>query len=468
MLKNQIDIWIENNKSHLIEDIISLINIKSVKEPYYGKYPFGTGCGKVLDKALAMSEKYGFSTKNHQYYCGTAVLEGKTDKEIGIFTHLDVVPEGNGWEYSPYDAVVEKGYIIGRGSGDNKGPAMAALYAVRCLHELGIELNHSIRIFYGCDEETGMSDVKYYLDHHQAPSFSIVPDCAFSVCNGEKGILQMELAGKISDSNLKNFYGGTVSNMVPDTACAVLSCDDKEQIINMIAEQKTEGIFASCEGECLKITAKGVSGHAAFPEGTINAIQKLAAFLNKYSLVEENDSKVLYFIEDAFHDAYGGGLEIAYSDDISGKLTHVGSVAEMENGELTIKINIRYPITTDQENMIRKIHEVGNRYGVYVKSSDNNPPSYVSADSEAIQAMNDICNDVLNTDYEPYVMGGGTYARKLPRAVGYGPGILNDPSPFGTKRGNGHQPDECVKIRDLTNAIKIYVLALIQLDEILP
>ena len=39
--------------------------------------------------------------------------------------------------------------------------------------------------------------------------------------------------------------------------------------------------------------------------------------------------------------------EIAYSDDISGKLTHVGSVAEMENGELTIKINIRYPITTE-------------------------------------------------------------------------------------------------------------------------
>lgn len=186
MLKNKIDKWIENNESQLIEDIVSLVNIKSVKAPSHGKYPFGKGCGKVLDKALAMSEKYGFSTKNHQYYCGTAMLKGRTEKEIGIFTHMDVVPEGNDWKYSPYDAVVENGYIIGRGSADNKGPAMAALYAVRCLYELGIELNHSIRIFYGCDEETGMSDVKYYLDHHQAPSFSIMLIVPFQFAMGKK------------------------------------------------------------------------------------------------------------------------------------------------------------------------------------------------------------------------------------------------------------------------------------------
>ncbi len=148
------------------------------------------GCAHMLYAALSMSERYGFSVENHEYYCGSAILKGTGEKEIGIFSHVDVVDEGSGWTSDPYDPIIKDSWIYARGSSDNKGPAVASLYALRYLKEQGKSLTHTIRLYYGCSEEHGMEDIEYYKKHYPNPAFSIVPDASFPVCYAEKGILE--------------------------------------------------------------------------------------------------------------------------------------------------------------------------------------------------------------------------------------------------------------------------------------
>ena len=212
--------------------------------------------------------------------------------------------------------------------------------------------------------------------------------------------------------------------------------------------------------------AEGIPGHAAFPNGTVNAIQKLAAFLSHNHLVTGDAAAPLAFLAGAFADAYGQGLGIDYQDDLSGPLTHVGSVIAMANGRLTQEINIRYPITADPNRIVQQLSARCGEGGMEILRLENDPPSHLPADHPAVRMLGELCNRVLGRDDRPYVMGGGTYARRLPNAVGYGAGVKG-PSPFGKDRGDGHQPDECVRVQDMVNAVKIYCLALVELDKLL-
>ena len=172
-----IDRFLDKYRTEYLDDIMSLVRIRSVSTPDSGgKYPFGSGCAEVLDAALAMGSRMGFAAENHAYYCGSILMPGMTKSEIGMFAHLDVVPEGDGWLKPPYSPYIKDGWLYGRGSSDNKGPAVTALYAMRCLQESGVRLRHTVRLFLGCSEENGMSDIEYYLKHFPAPEYSFVPD----------------------------------------------------------------------------------------------------------------------------------------------------------------------------------------------------------------------------------------------------------------------------------------------------
>ena len=92
----------------------------------------------------------------------TAVFPGSFDP----FTmgHLDVVPAGDGWTCDPYGGQIRDGKIWGRGTTDDKGPTIAALFALAALRDSGLPLRRRVRILFGCNEETGSADVKYYLN----------------------------------------------------------------------------------------------------------------------------------------------------------------------------------------------------------------------------------------------------------------------------------------------------------------
>lgn len=464
--RDELEGWIEQHEQQMVEDLISLVGIRSVSGEREGEYPYGSACAQALDQVLELSRRYGLVAMNHQYHCGTALLPGQSDEQIGIFTHMDIVPEGDNWLFDPYRAIVRQGCVIGRGASDNKGPAVMALYVLRFLKEAKISLRHSVQLFFGCDEEIAMRDLSYYLKGHRAPRFSLAPDCAFPVCHGEKGILHLKVGAQVKDSNLVDITGGTVCNIVPSFAYALLDKADYNEISALVADDVEEGISVFYRDEQVGITAEGVPGHVAFPTDTVNAIQKLASFLDRHALITGQAQRPISFLASAFGDVYGKGMQIACEDAISGPLTCVGCVVRLEGGWLTQDIDIRYPITADQSRIIHKVSEACANGGMTVLSMENDPPSYVPVEDPAVQRLNAIANQVLGQSHEPYVMGGGTYARKLPNAVGFGAG-LRGPSQFGRDRGDGHQPDECIRICDMKNAIRIYVESILELDQML-
>ena len=112
-LLEQIDQRIEASRSALTQSIKKLIAIKSVKgEPLPGA-PFGAGPRAVLDAVMEMGKAEDFYTTDyHVGVVSLAVEDGQPD--LGIWLHGDVMPEGTGWLWPPFDATEYQGCIIGR------------------------------------------------------------------------------------------------------------------------------------------------------------------------------------------------------------------------------------------------------------------------------------------------------------------------------------------------------------------
>ena len=167
--------WFDGHREEMTEDIKRLVRIPSISDPEAEQGPFGQGCRDALDEMLAMGRKYGFHTENREYYVGSIGVENQDwSNTIGLWNHLDVVPLGEGWDYEPFEPVVKDGYLIGRGAQDNKGPAVAMLYVMRCIRELGLPAAYELCLFAGCDEERG--DVGSGVLHVQISASGVVYD----------------------------------------------------------------------------------------------------------------------------------------------------------------------------------------------------------------------------------------------------------------------------------------------------
>ncbi len=168
------------------------------------------------------------------------------------------------------------------------------------------------------------------------------------------------------------------------------------------------------------------------------------------------------FLAKAFRDSYGKGLDIQFEDDVSGRSTHVGGMARFRQGRLIQNINVRYAVQTNQEEMLHNLAQTCEKAGFKVENLKNDPPCYTSLEHPAIPALMEAYQKIYNDNAQPYVMGGGTYSRKLECAVGFGPGMPEN-SPYG----GGHQANEGMRIELLTNMVEIYANALLKIDELI-
>ena len=336
----------------------------------------------------------------------------------------------------------------------------------------GMGLRYPIRALIGDNEETHMQDVEYYLKNYPAPVFCFTPDAEFPVCNGEKGHFGGKIVSPVCNGVICDFEGGVANNAVPDRASALLHTDitKLKNAPNITLEPAGEG--------CVRVRGWGKSGHAAMPEGTVNAIGLVVNYLLDNGLCNDAERAYLEALRKLHASTAGTGLGIDCADGPFGPLTIIGGRIYMEEGRLVQTIDSRFPTCTDGDKLAAQVTAALGS-GAQLQDVDAAEPFYIEADSPAIQACINTYNEVTGEDAKPFTMGmGGRFgpehvicpcrnlaARHFPYAVSFGPGQHVDlPLPeFG---GPMHGANEAAPIDKLLEAVKIYILALLRLEEI--
>lgn len=454
---------IDEMKDEIIKSTQKIIQIRSVKDEPKKGMPFGEGVNACLEYALALSEKLGFKTKNVDGYAGHAEF-GEGDEVVGVLVHLDVVPEGDHWTYPPYKAEIHDDKIYGRGTIDDKGPAIATLYAMKAIKDLDIKLNKKIRIIFGTDEESGWGGINYYLEHEKAPNLAFTPDADFPAIHGEKGILIFDLV-KTFKADLKEegvkiikIKGGNRPNMVPDYCEAHLSSASslKEKLDIYVKENKVKLEIDEKEDVSI-IKSYGVSAHGSLPELGQNAISQLILFLNTLDLANTEMKDFITWYQDKIGMAYDGeSIGCGFCDEESGKLIFNVGVIDLDQEKVNVSINIRYPITYTENQVYNGIQKELEGTGIYIDPKEHKKPIYLPKDHELIQKLMKVYQAFTKDDKEPITIGGGTYARAMDNAVAFGPLFPGQPE-------LAHQKDEYIAIEDLIKITKIYAQALYEL-----
>lgn len=465
-LDKRIDEFIESKKDEIVDNIIKLINIPSPATEATANHPYGDGSAKAIDAALELGEKFGFSTKNYGYHAAS-IRYDKGEEEIGFFAHMDVVPAGNNWTYEPYNAVYEDGFIIGRGSNDDKGPFISALYTLLCCKELNLPIKKSLRLVIGGNEENGMPDLKHYLDAEpKKPVFSMVADASFPVCYAEKGMITVTSKTEDVCENIVELRGGEVPNVVCDSVYVILQNVSVEDAENAVKGH--DCIVEELDGN-VKITASGVATHAAKPAKSVNAIAVLANAIVDKGILRTRENAAMKGIASYLEDFYGESFNIASEDEDTGRTTHVAGIIRNHGKAIAINFNIRFPVSITSKEIFAEVTKRFAEYGFTIDYDDDEyvllEPGYVDPKLPIVKKLTSIYNEVADDDKESFYEGSYTYARLIPNAVAFGPHFPDVKIPFTDGRGKEHMPDECVSVQNLLDAIKIYVKSVVEIDK---
>lgn len=448
-------------KEEIIKSVQDSIRIKSVLGEAKEGMPFGEDVHRAFEHCLGLSEALGFKTVNVDNYVGYAEY-GQGDEMVAVLGHLDVVPEGEGWTYPPYAAEIHDGKIFGRGAIDDKGPTIAALYALKAIKELSLPLNRRVRVFFGLNEETGSKCVKHYVDNGgELPVCGFTPDAEYPIINGEKGIVGGKYTRKLNqqgDIILNSIRGGIASNVVPDYAEAVIT----------LPQSKCEAVKRNAEGveeikieekeDSLVIKAYGISAHGSTPEKGKNAISHLLLFLGKIGFEGDAKEFVDFMNEYIGLYLYGEGLGIYLEDEISGKLIFNLGVISGNKEEISLLINMRYPVTKQYEDFADTFKEkmkLGKLDEVYLGYKG---PLYVSPDTDFIKKLQKVYEEKTGDKAELISIGGGTYAKAMPNVVAFGPIFKGEPLVE-------HKPDEFIAIDSLIKNVQIMAAAMFELAQ---
>jgi len=462
----QVSEWIEAHRQEIVETTQALLRIPSVEGTPAPGAPFGAETRQALDYALRVTERYGLTSKNVDGYAAhaewTAPGVAPDAPIVGALAHVDVVPAGEGWSHPPFGAEIAGGKIYARGATDDKGPAMAALWALLAVKECGVPLTRRIRLILGANEESGFGCVKHYFAHEEMPVTGFTPDAMFPLVYAEKGIANAVLTRSAPPEggpiHLASLAGGQRPNMVPDTAEAVLEGPMPRAAViarlNAVVGVTTEEMA----GGKIRVTAKGVSAHGSTPENGVNAVAVLCDALLLLDH-EEDQIAVIQQMRAWAEDTAGGTLGIAGRDDVAGPLTSNLGVAALEDGRVSLTFNIRYPVMWNSETL-RACLEAGIAdSGWSLDSLTDQAPLYVPLDDPLVATLLQVYRDETGDETAPLTMGGGTYARSMRKGIAFGP-AFRDADPAD---GGAHEKDECWPVEHLIRAAKIYARALARL-----
>ena len=466
-LRRRIDQWFDEHSDELLSDLCDLIAIRSTAGAPVPGMPYGEGPAEALACADAMLTGHGLRTSNFENRVLTADLNDNT-AALGIIAHVDVVEAGDGWATDPFElSMSEHGDMLyGRGVSDDKGPAVAAMYAMYAAREIAPDLPKSCRLIIGSAEETGMSDLELYGKAHFYPPSVFSPDADYPVINTEKGHFIPMFAASWAESaarpRIVSVTGGTVPNIVPRQASAVIEGAVLQQVrdvcarvagetgVDLAASQTSDGLIT--------VKASGVAAHASAPEKGRNAQSALLSALASLPMAECEGFSKLCALADLVPvgDSTGKALGIEMSDEISGGLTACFSVFSYGLTGMKGLIDIRTPLCADGTAVDAAVADRFRAAGIDTDVSHREPGHHTPADSRMVKALLGIYEDYTGKKGECLAVGGLTYVHGINGGVAFGctmPGF----------ESNIHAANECMPLSDLVLSAKMFTAAIIEL-----
>ena len=433
----------------IVDSICKTVRFDSSLKPAEGNCPFGKETADCLGYFLSLASEMGFETHNYDNYVGEVIFgEGE---EFAILAHLDVVPAGSGWRFPPFGAAINDELsaggvpgvkIWGRGTMDDKGPAVATLWCLKALKDEGFRPKRKIKLIVGCNEESGWACLDHYNKAAHMPEEGFSPDADFPAIYAEKGILHFSASFQTETPPFLSLTAGGAVNMVCDAAAAVLT-EEAAKKLRAYQNDVPDTSFHFDE-ESRTLTVKGKSAHGSTPEKGANA---LGAMLKFFALQDVGCKK-------AYELLFADSLGLRQLHDETGYLTMSPDVAAFENGKLVVTTDIRFPATHEKEEITNALERAGAEYEILHYQA----PLYNDPNGKLITTLMNVYNKITGKNEKAIAIGGGTYARALKCGCGFGPELEEEEATI-------HQPNEYITFERIRLMSEIYYEAIKELTK---
>ena len=339
---------------------------------------------------------------------------GGAGPAIHLNGHFDVVPPGEGWTVDPFAGIVRDGCIWGRGAADMKAGLAAAVFAHEAIRRAGVRVPATIEISGTVDEESG----------------------------GLAGVAWLAARGRIAS-------GRTDAVIIPEPL----------------------GVDRICVGHrgvyWFEIETRGRIAHGSMPFQGVSAIDHMNAILARVDAELRprlaGRTTALPVIPDAARHPTLNINAVAGGQPIDGVQTPC--VADRCRVVFDRRFLIEEGFDDTKEEILALLREVAARTpGLDYEIRDLLVvhPTRTPPDSPVIGAVDRALRRVTGRK-GAIVLSPGTYDHKhvariagVPHCVAYGPGALEQ----------AHQPDERCSIEDLSTAIRVLALAVMELSGI--
>ncbi len=414
--------------------------------------PYGKGVQNAFNYVKEIALKDGFKVDTCDGHClEISCGEGKTF--VGIFAHLDTVPVSGNWMYDPFGGEIHDNKMYGRGTSDDKGPAIAAYYALKALKDNDLIKNYRVKLVLGGDEERGSSCLEYYFKNlkKEEVTYGFTPDGDFPLIYGEKGITNYCVEGKIFLGPIKEINAGVASNSVIDKA--LIKTFDKKKLLDYL-DKHQDIKFEALEENDDEITINfiGKSAHGSVPQLGINS-----GIIALDTLGKAFDIKFLKDLANDYKDPFGKNLNQYYKSEEMGETTYNVGLISYKDDYFKMTVNFRYPEIVSSKKVIE---ELSKDSPLPIKVLSESSYLYYPLNTPFIKTLYEVyvkeTNDTIN---KPMTIGGGTYAKEAKNIVAFG-------SHFVGKEDHIHEENEKIDLEDLFNSMSLYAHAIYALGNL--
>mgnify|MGYP000878818067 FL=1 len=231
---NEIQKYIAENESRMMEDLFSLIRIPSISalpEHHDDMLACAERWAQLLLEAGA-DEALVMPSKGNPIVFAQKIVDPDA-KTVLVYAHYDVMPAEplELWKSQPFEPEIRDGHIWARGADDDKGQSFIQVKAFQYLLKNGL-LKNNVKFIFEGEEEIGSPSLEAFCKEHKELLKSdviLVSDTSMlgaelpSLTTGLRGLAywEIEVTGPNRDLHSGHF-GGAVANPI-NVLCQIIS-----------------------------------------------------------------------------------------------------------------------------------------------------------------------------------------------------------------------------------------------------